>query len=126
MSNLIAGALIFLGDSYMIARVWRGVVNMEKQKEYLSYLTGFGFEDYQKYPGFAGAYLLHRSEQEIVHILFISHWNSRQSIADYAGEPIEKAHYYAYDLECLIDPSPTVEHYEVIATDSLGSRLQSL
>jgi len=110
----------------MIARVWRGTVSAEKQKEYLSYLAGFGFEDYQKYPGFAGAYLLHRSEQDRVHILFVSLWSSRQAIADYAGEPIEKAHYYAYDLTCLIDPVPTVEHYEVTAAGSLNPPCQAL
>lgn len=123
----LAVALIsFWGGNHLIARVWRGTVGIEKQKEYLTYLAGFGFEDYQKYPGFAGACLLHRSAEERVHILFLSLWKSRQAIADYAGEPIEKAHYYPYDLECLIDPVPNVEHYEVIATDSLKSPLESL
>ena len=32
----------------------------------------------------------------------------------YAGTDIEQAHYYPYDLECLIDPPRNVEHYEVL------------
>ena len=32
----------------------------------------------------------------------------------YAGPDIERAHYYPYDLECLIDPEVGVVHYEVV------------
>jgi hypothetical protein len=40
----------------------------------------------------------------------------------YAGPNLDQAHYYTYDLECLIEPSPTVRHYEVVVstTDDQG------
>lgn len=100
----------------MIARVWRGVVPVEKAEAYLSYLSDFGFRDYEKYAGHRGSYLLQRKEEERVHILLLSFWESREAIVAYAGEDIERAHYYAYDLECLIDPSRSVGHYEVLGT----------
>ena len=100
----------------MIARVWRGVVPIEKGEAYFRYLAGFGFRDYQTYAGNRGIHLLRRAEQARMHFLFLSFWESREAIVAYAGADIAKAHYYAYDLECLIDPAPNVEHYEVCQT----------
>jgi heme-degrading monooxygenase HmoA len=103
------------GQSNTIARVWRGAVPIEKAEAYLGYLAGFGFRDYEAYAGYRGAYLLRLTEEARVHIVLLSLWNSRQAIVAYAGAEIEQAHYYAYDLECLIDPGPNVEHYEVLS-----------
>ena len=96
-----------------IARVWRGVVPIEKGEAYFRYLTDFGFRDYQTYAGVRGIHLLRRTEEAQMHFLLLSFWESRQAIVAYAGADIAKAHYYAYDLECLIDPPLNVEHYEV-------------
>ncbi len=96
-----------------IARVWRGVVPVEKGEVYFRYLTDFGFRDYQTYAGNRGIHLLRRTEEARMHFLLLSFWESRQAIVAYAGADIAKAHYYAYDLECLIDPPLNVEHYEV-------------
>lgn len=104
----------------MIARLWRGVVPVERAEAYLHYLADFGFDDYKKHPGFKASYLLYRPTEGRVHILLLSVWESRQAIAAYAGENIEKAHYYAYDRECLVDPSPNVEHYEVCRATGLS------
>jgi heme-degrading monooxygenase HmoA len=99
------------GDT--IARVWRGVVPTEKADAYFHYLVDFGFRDYRTYPGVRAVYLLRRTEEAQVQFVLLSFWNSRQAIVAYAGANIEQARYYAYDLECLIDPAPNVEHYEV-------------
>ena len=71
--------------------------------------------DYQRLPGNQGAYLLERPEGDRVQFLLISFWDSREAIQGYAGPDIEKAQYFPYDLECLIDPQPNVAHYEVVA-----------
>jgi heme-degrading monooxygenase HmoA len=96
-----------------IARVWRGVVPIEKAEAYFRYLTDFGFRDYQTYAGNRGIHLLRRTDEARMHFLLLSFWESRQAIVAYAGADIAKAHYYAYDLEFLIDPPLNVEHYEV-------------
>jgi hypothetical protein len=100
-------------DGTMIARVWRGVVPVEKAEDYSRYLSGFGFEDYASHPGNLGIYVLHHGEGSRVHVLLLSFWTSRDAIVSYAGTDIDQAHYYPYDLECLIDPAPRVEHFGV-------------
>ena len=103
------------GDENMIARVWLGVVPIEKAEAYSRYLADFGFRDYQGYSGNRGVHLLRRTEGARVHFLFLSFWNTREAIVGYAGSDIEQAHYYPYDLECLIEPALNVEHYEVLS-----------
>lgn len=101
----------------MIARVWHGVVSNEKADDYGRYLSDSdrGVRDYQNTPGNRGVCLLRRPEGDRVHFLLISLWDSRDSIKAYAGEDIERAQYFTYDLACLIEPEPTVAHYEVLA-----------
>jgi|SRR3984893_6518889 len=108
------------GDENTIARLWQGVVPIEEAEAYSAYLTDFGFRDYQAYPGYRGAHLLRRTEAAQIHLLLLSFWNSRESIVAYAGANIEHTHYYPYDLECLIDPPPNVEHYEVVSRPAPG------
>ena len=105
----------------MIARVWHGVVPVEKAKGYAEYLADSdrGVRDYQNVAGNRGVCLMRRDEGNRVHFLLISFWDSRDSIKGYAGADIEKAQYFEYDLECLIDPEPNVMHYDVmVAADS--------
>lgn len=104
----------------MIARLWRGMVPFEKADAYSRYLADFGVRDYQAYPGNQGVYLLRRDQGARVHFLLLSFWDSRESIEAYAGPDIGRAHYYQYDLECLIDPAPGVEHYEVVVKPHTG------
>src|SRR5260370_1320967 len=101
-------------ETNTIARVWRGVVPIEKAEAYLRYLVDFGFRDYQTSSGNRAVHLLRRTEAARVHFLLLSFWSSRQAIMAYAGTDIEQAHYYPCDLECLIDPPSHVEHYEVL------------
>jgi heme-degrading monooxygenase HmoA len=99
----------------MIGRVWEGTVSAEKADAYGQYLADFGVEDYRKVAGNRGVSLLRRDVAGMAHFLLVSYWTSHEALEAYAGSDIEKATYYAYDLECLIDPSPTVRHYEVVA-----------
>jgi heme-degrading monooxygenase HmoA len=100
----------------MIARVWHGVVAAEKAEDYARYLADSdrGVRDYRRLPGNRGAYLLRRTDGDRVHFLLVSLWDSREAIAGYAGPDIERAQYFEYDRECLLDPDPLVTHYEVL------------
>ena len=102
----------------MIARVWHGIVPLEKAEGYGNYLADSdrGVSDYERTPGNRGAYLMRRTEGEQVHFLFISLWDSRESIKAYAGEDIDRPRYFPYDRECLVDPEPYVRHYEVLVS----------
>ena len=73
-----------------------------------------GIPDYRATPGNRGACLLRRVEGDRVHFLLISLWDSRDSIAAYAGPDIDQARYFPYDRECLVDPERQVTHYDVL------------
>ena len=100
----------------MVARVWHGVVPLDKADGYGAYLADSdrGVRDYQATPGNRGVCLLQRTEGDRVHFLLMSYWDSRDSIKAYAGPDIDQAQYFPYDRECLIDPEPTVTHYDVV------------
>lgn len=102
----------------MIARVWNGVVPLEKASGYSEYLadSDLGVRAYQAVRGNRGVSLLRRVEGDRVHFLLISLWESADAIREYTGPDIERARYFDYDLECLLDPEPTVRHYEVLAS----------
>lgn len=106
----------------MIARVWHGVVPVAKADGYGRYLSESdrGVSDYRRLPGNRGACLLRREEGDRVHFLLISFWDSRESIEAYAGPDIERAQYFPYDRECLIEPEPMVTHYEVMVAPEAG------
>jgi hypothetical protein len=100
----------------MNARIWHGVVPVEKADRYGRYLSESerGVNDYRRLPGNHGAYLLRRDRGERTEFLLISLWESCDAIERYAGPDIDKAQYFPYDLECLLNPEPRVAHHEVI------------
>jgi heme-degrading monooxygenase HmoA len=110
-------------DARMIARVWHGIVPVEKADGYAEYLanSNLGVRAYQAIPGNRGASLLRRVEGKRVHFLLISFWETAEAIRDYTGPDIERAQYFSYDLECLVDPEPNVAHYEVLSTAENGA-----
>ena len=54
-----------------------------------------------------------------VHYLLISFWDSEAAIREYTGPDIDRAQYFEYDRECLVEPEPTVTHYEVVSAPGL-------
>ena len=106
----------------MIARVWHGVVPLEKAEGYGQYLSAsdLGVRDYQRTPGNRGVCLLRRVQGDRVHFLLISLWESREAIKAYAGLDIERARYFPFDRECLVEPETNVTHYEVLLASESG------
>jgi heme-degrading monooxygenase HmoA len=98
----------------MIARVWHGVVPIKKAGRYAQYLSDFGVRDYRTIPENRSVCVLRRVEGNRTHFLLFSLWESWESIRAYAGSDPEQAHYYPFDLECLLEPEPHVTHYEVL------------
>ena len=100
----------------MIARVWHGVVPIAKAEGYARYLadSDLGVRAYRAIRGNRGVSLLQRRDGERVHFLLISYWDSAEAIREYTGPDMERAQYFEYDLECLLDPEPNVAHYEVL------------
>jgi len=97
----------------VIARLWHGTVPTEKADAYAAVLRASGLADYRATPGNLAAYVMRRDEGDIAHFLTLSLWNSRASIAAFAGDDIERARYYPEDADYLLEFEPTVQHYEV-------------
>jgi len=98
----------------MIARVWRGVSPSEKADEYLEYMQTTGVKDIRATEGNRGVYVLRRTIDAHVEFVFISLWDSIDSVRKFAGQEVNKARYYPRDKEFLIQLEPKVIHYEVM------------
>lgn len=106
----------------MIARIWHGVTNINDVDTYTDYLNRTGLPDYRATPGNLGAYLLCRREDDRAHFVTVSFWESEQAIRAFAGDDIEKAHYYPEDTQFLLELEPLVKHYEVLSGVGESSR----
>lgn len=99
----------------MIARTWHGIVPAEKADAYYQYLLKTGLPDYQRTPGNQGVHVLRRTEGDVTHFLLVTFWSSVEAIRAFAGDDVERAHYYPEDAEYLLEMEATVTHYEVLA-----------
>jgi quinol monooxygenase YgiN len=99
----------------MIARLWHGVTPAAKADAYVDYLNQTGVPDSRATAGNQGVYVLRRIEGEQAHFLFISLWESRKAIEQFAGQDITIAKYYPQDPDYLLELEPNVTHYEVMA-----------
>ena len=99
----------------MIARLWHGVTPASKADAYVNFLNATGVPDARSTQGNQGVYLLRRIEGDQAHFLFISLWESKQAIEQFAGDDIEVAKYYPEDPAYLLELEPNVTHYEVMA-----------
>jgi heme-degrading monooxygenase HmoA len=102
-----------VGDSKMIARIWRGATAPEDAREYVRYLLETGVKAYRETPGNQGAWILWRETGGRAEFLTVSLWESRKPIVRFAGPDITRAVFYPEDDRYLIDRDLTVAHYEV-------------
>jgi heme-degrading monooxygenase HmoA len=100
----------------VIARVWRGWTAAERAGEYVDYLDRTGVPDLRATPGNLGVYVMHREvEDDRAEFVVLSLWDSRASIAAFAGEDIDVARFYPEDDDFLVEREWTCAHYEVDA-----------
>lgn len=97
----------------MIMRVWRGWTRPEDTEPYAAYILNTGIAEYEATPGNRGAHLVSRSDGDRTEFLTISFWDSREAIAAFAGDDIERAVFYPEDDRFLVDRETTVTHYVV-------------
>jgi len=98
----------------LIARLWHGAVPATKGDDYAAYLRRTGVTECRATPGNRGVEVLRRTVGDETHFLFISFWDSMDAIRIFAGDDVERAHYYPEDRDYLLELEPTVTHYEVL------------
>ena len=84
-----------------------------KGDAYAAYLRRTGVTECRGTPGNRGVEVLRRTVGGETHFLFISFWDSMEAIGTFAGDDVERAHYYPEDRDYLLELEPTVQHYEV-------------
>lgn len=97
----------------MIARIWHGKVPLAKADEYLKLMRSVAIPDYQSVPGNRGAFALREIQSPIAHFVMLTFWDSREAIAQFAGENIDDAKYYDFDRDFLLELEPRVKHFEL-------------
>jgi heme-degrading monooxygenase HmoA len=100
----------------MIVRMWHGRTAIDDADAYLAFLEDRAIPDYRRIPGIAGVWLLRRLDGDVSHFITMTHWTSREAIAAFAGEDIERAKYYPEDDAFLLEFEPNVVHYEICAS----------
>src|SRR5690242_16736421 len=87
----------------MIARIWHGITESKDADEYINYINKTGVTDAKGTEGNRGVYVLREIDGDKAHFLFISFWNSTESIGRFAGSEIERARYYPEDEKYLLE-----------------------
>jgi heme-degrading monooxygenase HmoA len=105
----------------MIARVWHGRVPAARADEYMGYMRETGLRDFHSTPGFRGVQVLRRADDDIVHFVLVSLWESLDAIRLFSGDPIDRARYYPEDAAYLLELEPNVQHYEVLGGPAGGT-----
>lgn len=108
----------------MIVRLWRGQTRREDADAYERVLRETGVRDYRATAGNLGVWLLRQDEGAHTGFLLLTLWDRRESIAAFAGNPIDLARYYDQDRDYLLDFRKTVEHFEVAGLWDAASDLQ--
>ena len=97
----------------MIARIWHGVVPLEKAEEYLEKMRSVALPDYERTLGNHGAYCLYRVDENVAHLQMLTFWEDVDAIKRFAGEDFQQARYYDFDDDFLVEKEPFVLHFEV-------------
>jgi hypothetical protein len=96
----------------MIARIWRGKTPAAKAQAYLELMRAVALPDYRSTPGNLGAWCLHRVEGDVAHFEMLTIWTSVDAIRAFAGDDVERAKYYDFDDEFLLEKPERVVHFE--------------
>ena len=103
----------------MIARIWHGMTQESKAEEFVDFMNNTGIPALKASLGNLGVMVFRRAENQNVHFLLTSLWDSFESITQFAGPDIEVARYYPNEEQYLVELEPTVTHHEVIVGQDL-------
>jgi heme-degrading monooxygenase HmoA len=102
------------GAAAMIARHWRGVAKAASAQAYVDHLRHDTFPALRKLEGFIDASILRRAVPDGVEFLVITHWDTLEAIAEFAGDDIEAAVVPPAVQAMMVDYDRTVRHYEAL------------
>lgn len=99
----------------MIVRTWTAVAKSTADAAaYAEHLGGDVFPRLRALPGHLGAHLLQRIEDDGVHVLVLTTWESMEAVRRFAGEHPETAVVEPEARRVLASFDAHVRHYEVV------------
>lgn len=111
----LSGALVAPGlEVSVISRQWCGVARTNQAENYVAHLRTEVFPSLGKLPGFVSASILCRPQAEGVEFLVVTHWDSLDAIAKFAGADLEAAVVSPHAATMFIEYDRRVRHYEII------------
>lgn len=108
-------------DPPAVARIWRGATRDEDRLSYRESLRA-DVADVRSAAGNLGVYVLERRVDGRAEFLFVSLWASAEAITAFAGPDPDRAVYFRDDERVLLELTPFVDHYEVVAEDRPAPR----
>lgn len=96
-----------------IARIWRGRVPRERADAYLDLMEREAIPAYRSTPGNRAAMALRRDEGNVSEVTMVSTWDTLDAIRAFAGNPVERARYFDFDADFLLDFPATATHYRL-------------
>lgn len=95
-----------------VGRIWIGLVPKDRADDYQLLMEEVALPDYRGTPGNLMAACL-RSDQHSRWSEFqmVTFWTDRDAIQAFAGPEIDRAYYYDFDDEFLIDKPQLVRHF---------------
>jgi len=95
-----------------ILREWRAEIRRATSAAYVDYVRSTGIAEYRRTPGNLGAVVAVRDLDETrSEIVTLSWWTSLDAIRVFAGEPPDRARYFAEDSQYLLTRPDRVLHY---------------
>jgi|SRR4249920_1935911 len=103
-------------DRPTIARVWGGATREEDSRAYRDALRA-DLREVRSVKGNLGAFVLERTVDGRAEFQFVSLWESMDAVAGFAGSDVDRAVYFRDDERVLLELTPRVEHYQVVAAE---------
>jgi heme-degrading monooxygenase HmoA len=104
----------------MICRLWRARATPQGANEYRRHFSERVVPHLGNIDGYAGAYLLERTEEAHVEIRVATLWRSVDAVRRFAGADIEAAVVEPEAQAVLTDYDTTVRHYAITAGTLTG------
>ncbi len=99
-----------------IARIWRGATREEDSGGYREALRS-DLREVRSTDGNVGVFVLQRIQDGRSEFLFLSLWDSMDAVVGFAGQNVDRAVYFQEDERVLLELTPRVEHFEVVASE---------
>ena len=96
-----------------MARIWSGRVRTGDADAYAGLMRSVAVPDYRVIPGNLGAWVLRRDGEAETEFSMLTMWDSLEAVRRFAGDPVDRAHYYDFDSAYLLDLPERVTHFTI-------------